>query len=105
MDTLNSTVTEERVTRLLDDSDKTVRSVGDVSRRLDSELSRAELGETTRKIRFTLDSFRESSDKFAETMNRLDGGIDAAVELIQLLDSDPAVLLRGKVHPAESLQR
>lgn len=105
VNTLNSTVTEERVEKLLDDSEKTVRSIGEVSRRLDSELIRADIGETTRKIRFTLDSVRGISAKIVQTMNRLDGGIDAAVELIQLLDSDPASLIRGKVRTSEPLQK
>lgn len=105
VNTLNSTVTEARVEKLLDDSEKTVRSIGDVSRRLETELSRADLGETTRKVRFTLDSLRSTSDKLNQTMNYLDGGIDAAVELIQLLDSDPAALIRGKVRSAEPVQK
>lgn len=99
--TLNSTITEERVAKLLDDSEKTVRAIGDVSRRLDTELSRADIGETTRKARITLDSLRSTSDKLNHTMDRLDGGIDAAVELIQLLDRDPAALIRGKVRTTE----
>lgn len=105
VNTLNSAVTEARVERLLDDSEKTVRAIGDVSRRLDTELARADIGETTRKIRFSLDSLRGTNDKFIQTMNRLDAGIDAAVELIQLLDRDPAALIRGKVRTAEPLQK
>ena len=101
VNTLNATVTEERVEKLLNDSEKTVRSIGDVSRRLDAELSHAEIGETTRKVRGTLDSLRSTSDKLNQTMDRLDGGIDAAVELIQLLDRDPAALIRGKVRTEE----
>ena len=105
VNTLNSTVTEERVEKLLDDSEKTVRSIGDVSRRLDAELSRAEIGETTRKARTTLDSLRTTGDKLNQTMDRLDGGIDAAVELIQLLDRDPAALIRGKVRTTEPVRK
>ena len=105
VNTLNSTVTEERVTKLLDDGEKTVRSIGDFADRLESELSDADLDETARKIRYTLDSLRITSDKFIQTMNRLDGGIDAAVELIQFLDSDPAALIRGKVRPTEPVQK
>ena len=99
--TLNSTITEERVSKLLDDSDKAVQAISDFSRRLDTELTDAQIDETTRKIRFTLDSFRGTSNRFLQTMDKLDGGIDAAIELIQLLDSDPASLIRGKVKAEE----
>ena len=98
---LNKTVTEERVSQLLNDGEKTVQSIGELSRKLDDEISGADIDETTRKLRFTLDSLRETSDKLTQTMNKLDGGIDAAVELIQTLDRDPASLIRGKVRTEE----
>ncbi|MBO4492518.1 MAG: MCE family protein [Lentisphaeria bacterium] len=99
--TLNKTLTEERVSQLLEDSGRTVNSIGELSRKLDEEISGADIDETARKVRFTLDSLRSTSDKFIQTMNKLDGGIDAAVELIQTLDHDPASLIRGKVQTEE----
>lgn len=96
---LNQSVTRERIDELVASSSKTIRSVEELSEFLRTELKQMELSKTADTARGTMESIHCSSDQFVRTMVKLNEGVDALVELIQMLDGDPSSLLRGKKIP------
>lgn len=110
IDTLDSTATElnasaqslrkdlsaERIDTLFKNLNAAAQSVNELSQSIDAEVKRSEIFQIAADIRSTLANFRRNSDSFNETMSKLNNGIDALVELIQYLDSDPSSLIRGK---------
>ncbi len=111
IDTLDSTATElnasaqslrkdlssKRIDDLFENLNAAAKSIYDLSQSIDQEVKRSEISKIALDIRSALTNFRRNSDSFNETMSKLNNGIDALVELIQYLDSDPSALIRGKI--------
>lgn len=96
MSGLRKTVTTERVQELLRHSNATMAAVRQLSEVVEKELKAAELKQLSDKSQLTLDSIRNTSTQFQDTMSRIDSAVDALIELIQMLDNDPSALIHGK---------
>lgn len=99
---LRTTITSDRVQKLLDNSNQTMTAIRQLSDMVNSEIKKAEVGETTERARNTMEAFRESNAQFVETMVRIDNAVDALTELIQMLDNDPSSLIHGKSNTRKS---
>lgn len=93
---LRKDLSAERIDELFKNLNAAAQSVNELSRNIDSEVKKSQISQVAADVRAALSNFRRSSDSFDETMAKLNNGIDALVELIQYLDSDPSALIRGK---------
>lgn len=96
VDTLNSTLNAERIDAFVNHTETVMKSIDDMADFVKEEITDAKLGKTTQDTREALNTISDAGTQLSETLMKLNEGLDALTELIQLLDSDPSSILRGK---------
>ena len=73
-----------------------VTAVESLTKSVEVEIKAVEFGKIAENFRSFLSTAIRTSKTLDETLFNVDNGIDALIELIQYIDSDPASLLQGK---------
>ena len=76
-----------------------VTAVESLTKSVEVEIKAIEFGKIAENFRSFLSTAIRTSKTLDETLFNLDNGIDALIEFIQYLDSDPASLIQGKKQP------
>jgi len=73
-----------------------VTAVESLTKSVEVEIKAVEFGKIAENFRSFLSTAIRTSKTLDETLFNVDNGVDALIELIQYIDSDPAALLQGK---------
>jgi phospholipid/cholesterol/gamma-HCH transport system substrate-binding protein/paraquat-inducible protein B len=76
-----------------------VNAVESLTKSVEVEIKAIEFGKIAENFRSFLSTAIRTSKTLDETLFNVDNGIDAVIELIQYIDSDPAALIQGKKKP------
>ena len=76
-----------------------VTAVESLTKSVEVEIKSIEFGKIAENFRSFLSTAIRTSKTLDETLFNVDNGVDALIELIQYIDSDPASLIQGKKKP------
>lgn len=76
-----------------------VNAVESLTKSVELEIKAIEFGKIAENFRSFLSTAIRTSKTLDETLFNVDNGVDALIELIQYIDSDPASLIQGKKKP------
>lgn len=76
-----------------------VTAVESLTKSVELEIKSIEFGKIAENFRSFLSTAIRTSKTLDETLFNVDNGVDALIELIQYIDSDPASLIQGKKKP------
>ena len=96
VETLNGTLTPEKLDLTLAELDKTIRSIRLLSDGLEKTLATSKIPQTTASIRELSDSFSTGDSSIKMTILKLNEALDAMTDLIQYINDNPSSVLHGK---------
>ena len=76
-----------------------VTAVESLTKSVEVEIKAIEFGKIAENFRSFLSTAIRTSKTLDETLFNVDNGVDALIEFIQYIDSDPASLIQGKKKP------
>ena len=89
----------EKVDLIVQNVKDAVAAVESLTKSVEVEIKAIEFGKIADDFRSFLSTAIRTSKTLDETLFNVDNGIDALIELIQYLDSDPSSLIQGKKKP------
>lgn len=96
----NHSIEEGRIFTLFDKVDKTLKSIDAMSVAIEKQVSDADLGTVSRKVQGSLEKLTGTGEETLETISATLKTLNTAMveirDLVELLEEDPASLLRGK---------
>ena len=89
----------EKVDLIVQNVKDAVAAVESLTKSVEVEIKAIEFGKIAENFRSFLSTAIRTSKTLDETLFNLDNGIDALIEFIQYIDSDPSSLIQGKKKP------
>ena len=96
VDTLNGSITPEKLNSLMTELDQTVKSIRELSAGLDKTVKNSKIPQTTASIRELSDSISASDASVKTTILKLNEALDAMTDLIQYINDNPSSVLHGR---------
>ena len=93
---INNTLDGERLTKLLDALENSLKSFGELADSLNKTSSEMKLPESTKAIRDAANSITENRSNAAETFQKLNNTLDAIRIFFDNISDDPSSIIRGK---------
>ena len=99
LEKLTDSDVRERIDTLTQNATDAANAVDSLAKTVESEIKVAEFAQISENLRTFLDTANRTSKTLDETLFNINNGVDALIELIQYLDSDPSSLIQGKKKP------
>ena len=99
LEKLTGTDIRDKVDAISENVRDAVAAVESLTKSVEVEIKAIEFGKIAENFRSFLSTAIRTSKTLDETLFNLDNGIDALIELIQYIDSDPSALIQGKKKP------
>lgn len=96
VNTLNGTLTPEKLDLLMTELNGTVRSIRELSDGLEKTLETSKIPQTTASIRELSDTLSTGGSNIRMTILKLNEALDAMTDLIQYINDNPSSVLHGK---------
>ncbi len=103
---INKTLDEAEMKDVLGKLKNNLESINSLSESIRREVESAKISETTKSARDAFGSTSEKmnelselKEKISQTLSKLDESLDSLTELVNNVDNDPAILLKGKRKP------
>ena len=96
LDKLTDSDVRERIEVLTQNANTAATSVESLAKSVESEIKSVESAQIAENLKIFLATAIRTSKTLDETLFNLNSGVDALIELIQYLDSDPTALIQGK---------
>jgi len=96
LERLTDSGVRERIETLADDARAAVESVQSLVKSVEDEIKAIEFELISEDLRAFLNNAIRTSKTIDEAILNVNNGVDALIELIQYLDSDPSALIQGK---------
>lgn len=93
---INNTLDGERLTKLLDAFENSLKSFGDLADALNKTSAEMKLPESTKAIRDAANSITENRSNAATTFRKLNNALDSIRIFFDNVSDDPSSLIRGK---------
>ena len=81
---------------LTENAKVTIAAVESLAKTVEQEIKSAEFAQIADNVRAVLANAVRASRTLDETLFNVNNGVDAFIELIQYLDSDPSSIIQGK---------
>lgn len=96
----------DKVDAIAQNVGEAVSAVESLTKSVEVEIKSIEFGKIAENFRAFLSTAIRTSKTLDETLFNVNGGVDALIEFIQYIDSDPAALIQGKKKssPADAAQ-
>ena len=96
----------DKVDAIAQNVGEAVSAVESLTKSVEVEIKSIEFGKIAENFRSFLSTAIRTSKTLDETLFNVNGGVDALIEFIQYIDSDPAALIQGKkkTSPADAAQ-
>ncbi len=99
LEKLTNTDIREKIDTITVNVKDAVAAVESLTKSVEVEIKSIEFGKIAENFRSFLATAIRTSKTLDETLFNVDSGLDAIIELIQYIDSDPASLIQGKKKP------
>ena len=99
LEKLTNTDIRDKVDAISENVRDAVAAVESLTKSVEMEIKAIEFGKIAENFRSFLSTAIRTSKTLDETLFNVDSGIDAIIELIQYIDSDPSALIQGKKKP------
>ena len=99
LEKLTGTDIRDKVDAISENVRDAVAAVESLTKSVEVEIKAIEFGKIAENFRSFLSTAIRTSKTLDETLFNLDNGIDALIELIQYIDSDPSAMIQGKKKP------
>ena len=99
LEKLTNTDIRDKVDAISENVRDAVAAVESLTKSVEIEIKAIEFGKIAENFRSFLATAIRTSKTLDETLFNVDNGIDALIELIQYIDSDPSSLIQGKKKP------
>ena len=96
LDKLTGSEIRERIETLTENANIAATAVESLAKSVESEIKSIEFAQIGDNLRSFLATAIRTSKTLDETLFNLNSGVDALIELIQYIDSDPSALIQGK---------
>ena len=96
LDKLTGSDVRAQIETLTENAKTAVGSVESLAKSVESEIKAIEFAKIAENIRSFLANAIRTSKTLDETLFNVNNGVDALIELIQYIDSDPSSLIQGK---------
>ena len=96
LDKLTGSEIRERIETLTENANIAATAVESLAKSVESEIKAIEFAQIGDNLRSFLATAIRTSKTLDETLFNLNSGVDALIELIQYIDSDPSALIQGK---------
>ncbi len=96
LDKLTGSEIRERIETLTENANIAATAVESLAKSVESEIKAIEFAQIGDNLRAFLATAIRTSKTLDETLFNLNSGVDALIELIQYIDSDPSALIQGK---------
>ena len=96
LDKLTGSEIRERIETLTENANIAATAVESLAMSVESEIKAIEFAQIGDNLRAFLATAIRTSKTLDETLFNLNSGVDALIELIQYIDSDPSALIQGK---------
>ena len=93
---LKDTLTPKKVQEIINNVDKILDKLHLISTRLEDQLVKAKIADTTDSFRKAANSVTDSKLMISNTLLKVNQAIDSFTEFINYLNDDPGALLKGK---------
>ena len=85
--------------RAIEDGLKARHTVESLTKSVETEIKSIEFAQISENLRSFLSTAIRTSKTLDETLFNVNNGVDALIELILYIDSDPSALIQGKKKP------
>ena len=99
LEKLTNTDIRDKIDTISKNVNTAVTAVESLTKSVEVEIKAIEFGKIAENFRSFLATAIRTSKTLDETLFNVDNGVDAIIELIQYLDSDPSSLIQGKKKP------
>ncbi len=93
---LKDTLTPKKVSEIINNVDKILDKLHEISRRLEVQLDKARIADTADSFRKAANAVTESRDMISNTLLKVNQAIDSFSEFMNYLNDDPGALIKGK---------
>ena len=106
LENLTNSDIRDKIDTISQNVNTAVTAVESLTKSVEVEIKAIEFGKIAENFRSFLSTAIRTSKTLDETLFNVDNGVDALIELIQYIDSDPAALIQGKkkTSPADAAQ-
>lgn len=101
LDKLTGSDVRDRIETLTQNANVAASAVESLAKTVETEIRSFEFAQISENLRNFLSVASRTSKTLDETLFNVNNGVDALIELIQYLDSDPASLIQGKKKPKD----
>lgn len=99
LEKLTNSDVRERIETLTKNANIAATSVESLAKSVEQEIKAVEFAQIGENLRSFLATAIRTSKTLDETLFNVNNGVDALIELIQYIDSDPSALIQGKKKP------
>ena len=99
LEKLTNSDVREQIETLTKNANDTVNAVESLAKSVELEIKSVEFAQISENLRSFLATAIRTSKTLDETLFNVNNGVDALIELIQYIDSDPSSLIQGKKKP------
>lgn len=99
LENLTNSDIRDKIDTISQNVNTAVTAVESLTKSVEVEIKAIEFGKIAENFRSFLSTAIRTSKTLDETLFNVDNGVDALIELIQYIDSDPASLIQGKKKP------
>ncbi|MDD3118068.1 MAG: MlaD family protein [Victivallales bacterium] len=96
---VNKTLTPKKLDEMFNLLSSDLRNFNELIVQVKQEIEAAKISKTSEAFRNSLNSVSETKMAIINTLLRMDQTLDSITELVNTVDDDPSVLLRGKQNP------
>jgi ABC-type transporter Mla subunit MlaD len=93
---LKDTLTPKKVKEIINNVDKILDKLKQISTQLEEQLTKAKIADTTDSFRKAANAVTDSRSMIANTLQKINQAIDAFTEFVNYLNDDPEALIKGK---------